>query len=103
MFERRTRQAFPVRNIMLLAVAVAALLLFMLRKTEGIPGQEIRVVNPDQEEKRDSGLFPFEEYYAVRQYPDYEPAVSAYEAAMYEARLSAAAARPRGGLEGVTA
>lgn len=103
MFERRTRQAFPARNIMLLAVAVAALLLFILRKTEGIPGQEIRVVNPEHEEKRDSGLFPFEEYYAVRQYPDYEPAVNAYEAAMYEARLSAAAARPRGGLEGITA
>ena len=103
MFERRTRQAFPVRNIILLAVAAGALLLFMLRKTERMPEQEIRVVNPEQEEKRDSGLFPFEEYYAVRQYPDYEPAVSAYEAAMYEARLSAAAARPRGGLEGITA
>ena len=103
MFERRTRQAFPVRNIILLAVAAGALLLFMLRKTERMPAQEIRVVNPEQEEKRDSGLFPFEEYYAVRQYPDYEPAVSAYEAAMYEARLSAAAARPRGGLEGITA
>jgi hypothetical protein len=72
---------------MLLAVAVAAPA-FYAQKNRKHTSQEIRVVNPDQEEKRDFRTVPFEEYYAVRQYPDYEPAVSAYEAAMYEARLS---------------
>ncbi|MEN9414371.1 MAG: hypothetical protein RLZ62_675, partial [Bacteroidota bacterium] len=103
MFERRSRQAFPVRNIILLAVAVAGLLIFMLQRTKNMPEQAIRVIDPEQTEKRDSGLFPFEDYYAVRQYPDNEPAVAAYEAAMYEARMSAEAARPRGGYEGINA
>ncbi len=54
-------------------------------------------------EKRDSGLLPFETYYAMRDYPQFRPDVQTYVDALYDAHRIEVAARPRGGNEGLLA
>ena len=103
MFQRQNRQAFPYRNILVLAAVVLVFLVYLLKKSKEIPAQNLHVIESETGEKRDSGLQPFEAFYAMRDYPVFRPDVRTYVNALSEARQVDAAARPRGGNDGVFA
>jgi photosystem II stability/assembly factor-like uncharacterized protein len=103
MFQRQNRTAFPTRNIILLAIAVLGFLVFFIGKMREPSTAEQPPIEPETEEKRSSGLTPEESFYAMRDYPLFRPNVQTYTEALEQARLTDAAARPRGGNEGVLA
>jgi photosystem II stability/assembly factor-like uncharacterized protein len=103
MFQRQNRQAFPIRNIIVLAAAVLGLLYFMWDKMRQQPAKETQGVENEAAEQRDSALLPFEAFYAMRDYPVFKPDVRAYTDAMELARQGYEAARPRGGNDGIYA
>lgn len=103
MFQRHTRQPFPTRNILVLAAAILGMLYYMYQKLREKPQQPVQVIETELQEPRDTGLRPMEAFYAMREFPEFRPDVAAYETALYEARQQAAAARPRGGNEGIFA
>ena len=103
MFQRQNRQAFPARNIILLAIVVLGFLIYLLKKTREMPESNPQGIEIEGVEKRDSGLLPFESYYAMRDYPQFRPDVQTYVDALYDAHRIEVAARPRGGNEGLLA
>jgi photosystem II stability/assembly factor-like uncharacterized protein len=85
MFQRQIRQPFPVRNIIILAVAV---LLFFLYIANNLKRKTAAVLPRERENeyvKRDTGLSPNEWFYVLREYPDYKIDVATYEKAMQQA------------------
>jgi photosystem II stability/assembly factor-like uncharacterized protein len=107
MFQRQSRQSFPARNIIFLAAAVLGFIVFMLQKLKQPPTESAIETHPTFEvetgEKRDTGLRPFETFYAMRDYPVFRPDVDAYIQALAAARRQSVAARPRGGNDGLQA
>jgi len=103
MFQQQNRPTFPTRNIVVLAAAVLGLLYFMWSKMRDQRAQDTQGVENEAAEQRDSALMPFEEFYAMRDYPDFRPDVQTYAEAIAVARHGYEAARPRGGKEGVYA
>lgn len=90
----------------MLAAAVLGMLVFMLVKLKEKPQkQPLRIDAEENEatEKRDSGLWPMESLFAMRDYPVFHPDVNAYEAALSEVRQQEIASRPRGGTQGIHA
>ncbi|MBL7803599.1 MAG: hypothetical protein JNL02_07690 [Saprospiraceae bacterium] len=89
-FERRTPQAFPIRNIILLAVVVLAFFVFLLKSMQKPqPDNNNTMPAPELEKKDSSGLRPYEWFYAMRDYPRYQPDVDAFVRAMYSAKNGA--------------
>lgn len=103
MFQRQTRQTFPARNIVLLAAVVLGFLIFLMKKVREIPEKTMQGTENEAVEKRDSGLRPFEAFYAMREYPTFRPDIDTYTAALAEAHQIATASRPRGGNDGLQA
>lgn len=95
-FQRHHRPAFPFRNIILLALIVAAFLVFILKSLSDRPQRPAPATEPG-EEKRDSGLRPAEWWYALRDYPDFRPDPAAYTEALEAARRLAAQRGPSPG------
>lgn len=89
-FERRTPQPFPIRNIILLAVVVLAFFIFLLKSMESRAGETAAPEKESSEMRRDTGLWPNELFYAMRDYPRYSPDVESYSRALYAAKNGAA-------------
>ena len=95
MFQRQARQPFPFRNILILAAAVMLFLFFLLKSTQ--PSPEKPAPLPGSEtEKADGNLWPQEEFFAARDYPDFIPDLTTYSAALAQAQQTEVL-RPRGG------
>lgn len=103
MFQRQNRQTYPGRNIALLAAVVLGFLVFVLYKMRETPKQDVVPIENEAIEHRDSGLLPFEQFFAMRDYPTFRPDVPTYSEAMAAARQTDIAARPRGGNDGIFA
>lgn len=97
MFQRPTKPPFPTRTILLVA-ALAAALLYLLFKSADQESTE-----KETGENTGSGLKPAEWFYAIREYPHFQPDVNAYTNGLKTARQQESAARSRGGWPGFTA
>ena len=105
MFQRQSRPAFPGRNIALLAAAVLLMLLFIISKLRENKKQELHENEAETEtsESATPGQFPYETFFAMRDYPVFHPSMRKYNEAISDARDRYEAARPRGGNDGVFA
>jgi photosystem II stability/assembly factor-like uncharacterized protein len=103
MFQRQNRQAFPTRNIVVFAAVVLGAFIFLLKKMREAPETIPTIIENEAGEKRDTGLRPFESFYAMRDYPVFRPDVQTYTSALSVARQAYAAARPRGQNDGILA
>lgn len=102
MFQRQSRQTFPARNIILLAAVVLGFLVFMLNKMREMREKNLEPIENEGLEKRDTGLRPSEEFYAMREYPFFKPDVQTYVDALNDAR-QVDLSRPRGLNDGIGA
>jgi photosystem II stability/assembly factor-like uncharacterized protein len=87
MFQRQARQAFPIRNIVVLAAAVLLFFLYIaqnLRKNDAPAKQERQEAEAEKHDS--SSLEPAEWFHIVREYPDFRPDIKTYAAAMKQAR-----------------
>lgn len=96
MFQRQTRQPFPVRNILLFAAIILAFLFILLRSMQQPSGK------PDEETEgaNGGGLRPAEWLFTMREYPDFRTDVKTYAQAIGQA---GAAAVQRGANPGFSA
>lgn len=102
-FHRQSRSSFPTRNIALLAAVVLAFLVFLLRsvpREAETPLPAPAETQRDSGELRDTGLWPAEWFYALRDYPRFRPDVQAFSKALSTAKNAAA---QRSGLPGFSA
>lgn len=99
MFERQARQPFPIRNIVVLAVAVLLFFLYLAGKFEKQPAGSV-LENKEEKAVKDAGLTPAEWFHLLREYPDFKTNVPAYTQAMTQLRN---ASQQRGSFEGFTA
>lgn len=86
MFERQSREAFPLRNILLLALVVLGFFAFIysLQKKKQTPEQ--------------GGLKPSEQFYAMRDYPDFRPDITMYSLALRQAHDAVQQRGPQNGI-----
>ena len=96
MFQRQTRQPFPVRNILLFAAIVLAFLFILLRSMQQSSGKP----EEETEETNGGGLRPAEWLFTMREYPDFRTDVKTYAQAIEQA---GAAAVQRGANPGFSA
>jgi photosystem II stability/assembly factor-like uncharacterized protein len=102
MFQRQSRRAFPSAYIFILAAAVLALLIYVIKN---LNKEEPQNTAPpaeltDEKQKSEEGLRPAEWFFAVREYPDFIPDVKTYTQAMDAA---ASTAQQRGAYPGFSA
>lgn len=102
MFQRQSRKAYPATYIFILAVAVLALLFFVIQNLNEPALQNTAPATDQPEEKENTGgdLRPAEWFFAVREYPHFRPDVKIYSQAMKQA---ASAAQQRGAYPGFSA
>lgn len=102
MFQRQSRRAFPSSYIFILAVAVLALLFFVIKNLNKPKEQNAAPATEQSGEKENigDGLRPAEWFFAVREYPDFRPDVKTYSLAMHQV---AHAAQQRGAYPGFSA
>jgi hypothetical protein len=86
MFERQSREAFPLRNILILALVVLGFFAFIysLQKNRQAPAQ--------------GGLKPSEQFYAMRDYPDFRPDAAMYSLALHQAHDAVQQRGPQNGI-----
>jgi photosystem II stability/assembly factor-like uncharacterized protein len=86
MFQRQTRQPFPFRNIIVLFAIVLGFFWYVYSHMKHAP-EPVKQVQEKEAglEKRDSGLWPSEWFFLVREYPDYKTNVNTFTQAMSEA------------------
>ncbi|MFN4256018.1 MAG: WD40/YVTN/BNR-like repeat-containing protein [Saprospiraceae bacterium] len=96
MFQRQTRQSFPLPYIILLAIAAAALLIFAVKSTRQTPAPAA------PESKADGSLRPDEWLAVMREYPHFKPSLAVLEQALRQASGDAAV-QSRGGSPGFSA
>lgn len=104
MFERRAPKPFPIRNIIVLAIAVLGILVFMLMKLREKPQQPPVQINTEENEagdKQGPGMWPMESWLAMRDYPVFHPDMATYDAAMHTAWQQEIASQSRGGFDGI--
>lgn len=99
MFERQTRQAFPIRNIVVLAVAVLLFFLYLAGKFQA-PKTTGPTETGTEKEAKDAGLTPSEWFHVIREYPDFKTNIPSYTTALEALRNQT---QDRNGLEGFTA
>lgn len=98
-FQRQTRQAFPIRNLVVLGLIVAVFFYFLWKNAQKQPLPS--PTSPPETELGDSAsLRPAEWYYAVREWPDFHTDMSAYTQALAQARKMFLSATLRGGNNG---
>lgn len=98
MFERQTRQPFPIRNIILLAVAVLLFFLYLAGKFDSKESNTNTV--SEEKEAKGPGLDPAEWFHVLREYPDYKTDIRSYALAMEQLHNGV---QQRGGITGFTA
>jgi photosystem II stability/assembly factor-like uncharacterized protein len=98
MFQRQSRSSFPAISIAMLVAVVLAFVYFLVKS-----GQPPAATQPPETEKSTNGLWPQEDFFAARDFPDFVPDVEVYAAALAEAQAEGALARPRGGFAGFSA
>lgn len=108
MFQRQAKAPFPARNILIIAALVLGFLFFIFKNLQ--QQAPPAATAPEEKEgateagaKKDAGLWPAEWFYAVREYPTFQPDVDAYAQALAELRRTELAAKPRGNWPGFTA
>lgn len=100
MFQRKTRSAFPARNLVILAALILGLLYMAQQKLKNIqspaPTEENTAPNPEDT----SNLRPAEWFFTLREWPDFHTDVRTYTDAMKTAAAAQFGANLRDGFEG---
>ncbi len=84
-------------------VAVVLAFVYFLFRSAQPPTAQPAGAQPQETEKPTGGLWPQEDFFAARDFPDFVPDVEVYAAALAEAQAEGALARPRGGFAGFSA
>ena len=85
MFQRQTRQPFPVRNILLFAAIVVALLAILFKSLRQPPAASPPPAVEKPEEEGGKSLRPAEWFHIMREYPDFKTDIGSYTQAIVAA------------------
>lgn len=85
MFQRQTRQPFPIRNILLITAIVVALLAILYKNLQKSPASTTPPPVEQSEAEGGKGLRPAEWFHTMREYPDFKTDIKSYTEAIARA------------------